>query len=207
MVSITNTSCSDAAIAPLVTSQSLQLTALTADTPARTRMTDIRGNVTESWTEQADGITTTKRRVPEATNIISSRSRFGVSLESVSVSAVTNTTVYDALGRVSASVDGRGNATRTEYDPFGRRSATIDAAGNPTRYAYDRFGNHAAVTNALGHAIVYEYDLRGRKTYEGGATYPVRYTYDVFNVVTNVATYQNEELRGKECQAPVIECR
>jgi len=46
---------------------------------------------------------------------------------------------------------------------------------------------------------VYEYDLRGRKTYEGGATYPVRYTYDVFNVVTNVATYQNEELNQGGC--------
>ena len=35
----------------------------------------------------------------------------------------------------------------------------------------------AAITNALGHATIYEYDVRSNKTYEGGATYPVRYTY------------------------------
>ena len=141
-----------------------------------------------------DGITTAKRRVPEATNIASTRSRFGVALESVSVSAVTNRTVYDALGRVIASIDGRGNATRTEYDPLGLRAVSFDGAGNPTRYAYDRFGNLAAVTNALGHATVYEYDLRGRNTYEGGATYPVRYTYDVFGNKTTMMTYRDESL-------------
>ena len=65
-------------------------------------------------------------------------------------------------------------------------------AGNPARYAYDRFGTLAAVTNALGNAIVYEYDLRGRKTYEGGATYPVRYTYDVFGNKVAMTTYRAE---------------
>ena len=34
--------------------------------------------------------------------------------------------------------------------------------------------------NTLRRAVVYAYDLRGRKTYEGGATYPVRSVYDVF---------------------------
>ena len=186
------TFCSDAAIAPLITTQRIQLTGLATDLPSRVCTTDIRGNVTESWTDFSDGVTTARRRVPEATNIISSRSRFGVSLESVSVSAVTNRTIYDALGRVCMSIDGRGNATRTEYDPFGRRAASFDGAGNPTRYAYDRFGNLVAVTNALGHATVYEYDLRGRKTYEGGATYPVRYTYDVFGNKVSMTTYRNE---------------
>ena len=46
-----------------------------------------------------------------------------------------------------------------------------------------------------GNAIVYDYDLRGRKTYEGGATYPVRYTYDVFGNKTTMMTYRDETSR------------
>ena len=184
--------CSDAAIAPLVTSRRVQLTGLTAANPARRMSIDVRGNATEFWTEFADGIVTTCRRVPEATNVISARARLGVQLETISLSAVTNRVVYDALGRACAEVDGRGNATCTKYDVVGRRAATYDGAGNPTRYAYDRFGRLAAVTNALGHAVVYEYDLRGRKTYEGGATYPVRYSYDVFSNRASMTTYRDE---------------
>ena len=188
-------SCSDTAIAPLVQSSSRQLTGLTPQNPACTRTTDIRGNITESWTEFTDGFLVAKRRVPEATNIIRSYSRYGVELETVSLSAVTNAVCYDALGRPVAAIDGRGNVTRTNYDAFGRRSASIDALGYRTAYAYDRFGNLVAVTNALGHATVYEYDLRGRKTYEGGATYPVRYAYDIFGNKVSMTTCR-DELKG-----------
>ncbi len=184
--------CSDAAIAPLVASRRIQLTGLTAANPARRVSVDVRGNVTEFWTEFADGIVTTRHRVPEVTNVISACARLGVQLETVSLSAVTNRIVYDALGRACAEIDGRGNATRTEYDVAGRRAVAYDGAGNATRYAYDRFGRLAAVTNALGHAVVYEYDLRGRKTYEGGATYPVRYSYDVFGNRISMMTYRDE---------------
>ena len=52
--------------------------------------------------------------------------------------------------------------------------------------------HYAAIINALGHATVYEYDHRGDKTYEGGATYPVRYTYDVYGNKTTVITYRHE---------------
>ena len=188
-------SCSDTAIAPLVQSSSRQLPGLTPQNPACTRTTDIRGNITESWTEFTDGFMVAKRRVPEATNIIRSYSRYGVELETVSLSAVTNAVCYDALGRPVAAIDGRGNVTRTNYDAFGRRSASIDALGYRTAYAYDRFGNLVAVTNALGHATVYEYDLRGRKTYEGGATYPVRYAYDIFGNKVSMTTCR-DELKG-----------
>lgn len=84
--------------------------------------------------------------------------------------------------------------TDTEYDAAGRKSADIDALGSRTAYAYDQYGNLAAVTNPLGNAVVYDYDLRGRKTYEGGATYPVRYTYDVFGNKTTMMTYRDESL-------------
>ena len=187
-------SCSDPAIVPLVTSSSHQLTGLTAALPARSRTTDIRGNITENETLIFSPFVTSRQTVPYATNKPVSVSRYGVSLMDVSVSTVTNTVAYDSLGSQIAITDGRGNTRHTEYNAFGQRSASIDALGNRTTYAYDQYGNLASDTNPLGHAIVYEYDLRGRKAYEGGATYPVRYTYDVFGNKTTMMTYRNESL-------------
>ncbi len=112
----------------------------------------------------------------------------------VSVSGVVDTYAYDGLNRQVSHTDGRGYTSHTQYNALGLRSASIDALGNRTAYAYDRYGNLATVTNPLGNAVVYEYDLRGRKTYEGGATYPVRYTYDVFGNKTTMTTYRNESL-------------
>ena len=74
----------------------------------------------------------------------------------------------------------------------GNLVSTTDAVGAVTAYVYDVMGQAVAVTNALGNVTVYEYDLRGNKTYEGGATYPVRYTYDVFGNKTSMTTYRNE---------------
>ena len=187
-------SCSDTNIAPLVTSSSRQLTGLNASLPSRSRSTDLRGNVTENELLVDSSTVTSRQTVPYATNKPLSISRYGVSLMDVSVSAVTNTYAYDALGRHIAHTDGRGNTTHTEYNALGQHVASIDALGNRTTYAYDQFGNLVTVTNALGNAVVYEYDLRGRKTYEGGATYPVRYTYDIFGNKTTMMTYRNESL-------------
>ena len=187
-------SCSDPAIVPLVTSSEHQLTGLTAALPARSRTTDIRGNITENETLVDSSLVTSRQTVPYATNKPLSLSRYGISLKNVSVSAVTNTVVYDCLGRQIAHTDGRGNTSHTEYNALGQRSASIDALGYRTSYAYDQFGNLASVTDPLGNATVYEYDLRGRKTYEGGATYPVRYTYDIFGNKTTMMTYRNESL-------------
>ena len=187
-------SCSDSSIAPLVASSSRQLTGLTVALPARTRSFDVRGNVTENETVVDSAIVTSRQTVPYATNKPLALSRYGVSLMDVSVSAVTNTVAYDSLGRQIANTDGRGNTRHVEYNSFGQRSASIDALGNRTTFAYDQFGNLASVTDPLGNATVYEYDLRGRKTYEGGATYPVRYTYDTFGSKTTMMTYRNESL-------------
>ena len=195
-------SCSDSVIAPLVTSSSRQLTGLTPALPARSRTTDIRGNMTENESLVDSSIVTSRQTLPYATNKPLSISRYGVSLMDVSVSAVTNTVAYDSLGRQIAHTDGRGNTRQTEYNFFGQLSATIDALGNRTSYFYDQFGNPASVTDPLGNATIYEYDLRGRKTYEGGATYPVRYTYDIFGNKTTMTTYRDEGGSQSSATAP-----
>ncbi len=184
-------SCSDSAIAPLFTSSARQLTGLTAALPARSRSYDVRGNVSVNEMLVDASVVTSRQTVPYATNKPLAISRYGVSLMDVSVSAVTNSVAYDALGRQIANTDGRGNTRHVEYNSFGQRSASIDALGNRTTYSYDQFGNLASVTDSLGHTIVYEYDLCVRMIYEGGATYPVRYTYDIFGNKTTMTTFRD----------------
>ena len=183
-------SCSDSSIAPLATSSARQLTSLAPALPSRSRSTDVRGNVTENETLINSSFVTSRQTLPYATNKPMSLSRYGVSLMDVSVSAVTNTVAYDPLGRAIAHTDGRGNTRHTEYNSLGQRSASIDALGNRTTYAYDQFGNLASVTDPLGNATTYEYNLRGNKVLEYGATYPVRYTYDIFGNKTTMTTFR-----------------
>lgn len=62
----------------------------------------------------------------------------------------------------------------------------------PRRGRHGYIACRTTAINTLRRAVVYAYDLRGRKTYEGGATYPVRSVYDVFGNRTAMATYRDE---------------
>ena len=196
--SATTQSCSDVSIAPLTSVTRRQLTGLTALNPTRTENIDARGNMAESWAEfDPDAkIQSTFQRMPHATDLSVSRTRFGRNVESISFSGVTNTPGYDALGRVVSSTDGRGNATTFLYNAQGQRVCAIDAATNATWHAFDEYGRLASATNALGEVTVYEYNLQGRKTYEGGGTYPVRFTYDDEGRMTGMTTYRDESGPG-----------
>lgn len=71
-----------------------------------------------------------------ATNKSQTISCYGVELQTVSVSSVTNTVVYDSLGRQVSQINGRGNTTHVEYNTLGQRVASIDALGNRAAYIY-----------------------------------------------------------------------
>ena len=185
------TSCSDSTIPALTQSRASRVTGLTPSLVAQTLTTDARGNTSESRVE-FDGFESINIGInPAQTGRAESHSRLGVAVRSVSASGVETRSLYDGLGRLCTSIDGRGKATITEYDSYGRQSATIDADNNRTTYGYDAFGQLVSVTNALGDTVEYAYDLRGRKAYEGGATYPVRYGYDIFGNKVSMTTYRD----------------
>ena len=181
-------SCSDADIAPLTQTVYTQLSGLSVTNTFNQITVDIRGNETRTFGND------TQRTIllPFCTNPQVERYAFGQLVETVDTACVTNRFEYDALDRRIASIDGRNNRTVYAYDVKGNLVSSADAVGATTSYGYDVMGQTVAVTNALGNVTVYEYDLRGNKTYEGGATYPVRYTYDVFGNKTSMTTYRNE---------------
>ncbi|MGN0857149.1 MAG: hypothetical protein ACI4QJ_07100 [Candidatus Spyradenecus sp.] len=181
-------SCSDVDIAPLTQSAYAQVSGLTVSNTFNQITVDVRGNETRTFGNDTHRTT----QVPSCTNPQVERYAFGQLVESVDSACVTNRFEYDALDRRVATLDGRNNRTVSAYDAKDNLVSTTDAVGAVTAYAYDVMGQTVAVTNALGNVTSYEYDLHGNRTYEGGATYPVRYTYDVFGNKTSMTTYRNE---------------
>ena len=181
-------SCSDVAIAPLTQQTLTRLSGLSPECSFESESVCPRGNITRTYGTDAERVTV----YPSRTNPEVVYYAFGDLVESVDSACVTNRFEVDALGRQVATVDGRGNRTVYAYDAKNNLVSATDAIGAVTSYGYDVMGQIVAVTNALGNVTTYEYDLRGRKTYEGGATYPVRYTYDVFGNKASMTTYRDE---------------
>ena len=183
-------SCSDVNIAPLTQQTLTRLSGLSLECSFESESVCPRGNITRTYGTDAERVTV----YPSRTNPEIVCYAFGDLVETVDSACVTNRFEVDALGRQVATVDGRGNRTVYAYDAKNNLVSATDAVGAVTAYGYDVMGQTVAVTNALGNVTVYEYDLRGNKTYEGGATYPVRYTYDVFGNRISMTTYRDEAI-------------
>lgn len=120
---------------------------------------DDRGN--RVLTRYADLTTETMVYDPEG-NMISQTDRLGR----------TTRMTYDAANRLIETIypdDTPGNEadnprTTNEYDRAGRLSASIDERGNRTEYEYDRAGRQVLIRNALLEEIRFEYDARGLRT-------------------------------------------
>ena len=74
------------------------------------------------------------------------------------------TNEYDVAGRLTASIDERGNRTEFEYDDASRRTLVRDALLNETRFEYDARGLRTAMIDALNRRTEFVYDNAGRLT-------------------------------------------
>ena len=134
-----------------------------------------------------------------STSAASALPAWSLSLGGHSVSNRTTTGIlssrdYDALGRVIATTDGRGNTTTLAYDVAGRLASSTDATGATTSYGYDALGRQTSVTNALGLVTTTSYDLDNNITAQGGAQYPVWYSYDDYGRMRDMTTFRTEDL-------------
>ena len=195
---------SDGSIVPLVTESYSKLSGLSLNEIENSFTVDVRGNtnrVTSALDPSIAARTTTEDRAGLSNRAVS-MTLDGFENSSTGFNGASTIAFADAYRRGLTHRDGRGNVSRTYYDNFGRVSSRVDADGNATSFGYDAMGRLAATTNALGLVTTYEYDLRGNKTYEGGATYPVRYAYDVYGNRTSMTTYRDEPLsQGVEGRA------
>ena len=110
-------------------------------------------NTRKSYLNRDARATASVTTTPDSTLPSYSISVGGLTLTNCTSSGIVSSREYDALGRVAASTDGRGNTTTLSYDAQGRVSWSEDALGARTTYAYDALGRQIAVTNALGQAV------------------------------------------------------
>src|SRR6185312_11112789 len=120
---------------------------------------DITGTRTDY---DAEGrATNTVRLTNVVINITYSGSVAQSTVISEGVPISTNSTVYDAAGRVKSRTSPDGTTTY-DYYPDGQLMDVVDALTNTTVYAYDAAGRQTNVVDALNHSTKFQYDAVGR---------------------------------------------
>ncbi len=71
---------------------------------------------------------------------------------------------YDLAGRLTATINERGERTEFSYDAAGRRLTTTDALLNVTTFTYDAKGNRKTMLDARGNTTTFTYDDANRLT-------------------------------------------
>ncbi|HEX4965393.1 MAG TPA: Ig-like domain-containing protein [Thermoanaerobaculia bacterium] len=100
---------------------------------------------------------------------------------------VTVQSSYDALGRLSSTMDGLGNTQRYVYDARNNLRLSIDAEGNVTEQSYDGLNRLIRKVQPEGISTDYGYDRSSRLiSYRDALNQETDYTYDVLNRNTAV---------------------
>ncbi|WP_373321239.1 hypothetical protein, partial [Chitiniphilus shinanonensis] len=76
--------------------------------------------------------------------------------------ARSQTTTYDAFGRLVSTLNPLGRTTTQVYDRLGRVVQTVDALGISRYSSYDAFDRTVTSTDALGNVTRYSYDVASR---------------------------------------------
>jgi RHS repeat-associated protein len=96
--------------------------------------------------------------------------------------AATTTYIYDAMNRVTQTINPDGGTNTVVYDPTGKQQFTIDPLGNTNSYTYDALGQLIQTTYPDGTTESSAYDANGNRIsstdQEGRVT---TYVYDALN--------------------------
>jgi len=111
----------------------------------QTSVTDAMGNVTQfTYDSSGNMISQTNALGHTTTYTYDSNGNQLTQTSTVTTASGLKTQIttntYDANGRVITVTDAKGNVRYTEYNAIGKMSATIDALGRRTEYVYDQRG-------------------------------------------------------------------
>ena len=190
-----------------------QLSATLADKKLRI---DVRGNISENWSEYSTPAKVTRYSSVPTSNITAEM----VSVDGLTLSQKDYTGIHTGLavqsytavvedeeatismyrhytdtGMEIKQYDGRGNVTTVITDVAGRTVSVTDAADSTTTTMYDSVHNQPSViTDAMGNAYCYKYDVRGRKVAEWGtAQPPACFGYDEMDNMTTLRTFRVDD--------------
>lgn len=148
------------------------------------------GGRTTSYTYDARGLITSVTGPDSQTTTFSYDAASGERLSATAPDGAVTSWTYDAAGRVSSTVDPRGNVaganpadytTIATYDDAGRVLTETDQLGRVVSYSYDTVGRLDTITDPTGRSVTYGYDAAGRTTSVQGpdsSIPPVTTTYD-----------------------------
>jgi RHS repeat-associated protein len=158
--------------------------------------TDALGNETRTLRtlDPADGAFRDIVVRPSSAMPAASLSRGGLVFTNLSSTGVVTAREYDALGRLSRAVDGRGNATTYACDGRGNLVSETDAAGATTTYACDALNRRVSSTDPTGNTTHTAYDSEDRVVARWGATCPVLYGYDACGRMAAMYTARDDAL-------------
>ena len=188
---IESTTCSDQGIAPVTKMTEKMISGLDADCFMHTDAFDGAGNVTTSELRYQADIAVELTHYPFQDDSDVRMSRFGISMKEYSASGVGNERQYDWLGRVKCITDSRGIGRVYGYNNLGLVT-NIVIGNRTTSYCYDKYGHVVQESSSTGKRKQYEYDIAGRKVFEHGGLWPIRFTYDAFGNMISMTTYTNQ---------------
>ena len=153
------------------------------------KITDPRGNAAFYYFDAAGRVTLNVD--PEGYATATNYDMFGQTLSIKRYFNKVTGTYSAAQAPALPSANGSDALTRFEYDAVGRLTRTIDAESNAERYTYNALGQRETLTNKLGGVTTYSFDRLGRVVSEtlpitsknaAGQTVAVvnRSTYDAF---------------------------
>jgi RHS repeat-associated protein len=95
------------------------------------------------------------------------------------------TYAYDALNRLAAITNNKGQVTSFTYDALGRRRSMTHANGVTTNYTYDAASQLLTLAHQLGattiNSFAYTYDKVGNRKSKADTNGTANYAYDVLN--------------------------
>lgn len=117
------------------------------------------------------------------------------------VKTVTSRDIYDSMGRVVQSIDGKGGISKVEYNSIGEISAYIDKLSQRTEYFYDIYGNLSTIRYPDGTTESFTYNEEGwniTATDREGKT--TKFDYDALGRVIEVI-YPDKSVKKIEYDA------
>ena len=143
------------------------------------------------WLDRADATILNDRSVSTSTMSETDLIRSGVLIRHRTTENVETFFEYDGLGRNVGKIDGFGNLTSKKWDYFGRLANIVEPTGTAMTFRYDALGRRTSITDALGNVKTTSYDAGNRPIFQGGAQYPVLYSYDGYGRLETMTTYRD----------------
>ncbi|MBN1513608.1 MAG: RHS repeat protein, partial [Phycisphaerae bacterium] len=153
---------------------------------------------TVTTTNRSTKTVTQATTVPGATTAAVTVAVNGLLQSSTSSSGVDTTYGYDGFGRQTTVTDGRGNTQTTHYNAVGRVDWTENAHGDRTTFGYDpdsgQLTSNGSERDGGYNYTYYAYTLRGDiEKMWGDVPQPVLFTYDIFGQRETMTTFRGTE--------------